>query len=164
MKDALAIHRALLEDGTRHEIVRTARPATCADELPEALGLGHERCLAVRMYQADCGQLVAVIVRAGDVPPDRVLLSALGASSIAPAADDVVNAVTDYAAGLVAPLLLPAGVTVMMDRHIVDSTDDVVYAPTGDTGTAVGLHATAVFALSGAKPLDLVRDVEPSNP
>lgn len=163
MKDALAIHRTLLAEGTHHEIVRLRRLVTRADELPEALGLPRERCLAVRMYQVDGGRLAAVIVRAGEVPPERVLLTALGACDIKPAAPDIVNAVTDYAAGLVAPLLLPASVTVLMDRKIVDFDDDVVYAPTGDAGTAVGIHATGVFMLSGAKPVDLAaQEVEPT--
>lgn len=167
MKGALDIHRMLLEHGTHHEIVRLRRLVTYADELPEVLGLPPGRCLAVRMYQADDGglspgsrdtpRLVALIVRADDVPPSRALRPALGAKNIRPAGPDLVSAVTDYAAGLVAPLLLPACVTVLLDRQIVDSNDpdEVVYAPTGEGGTALGIRSFDVFTLSGAKPLDL---------
>lgn len=160
MKDALAIHRKLLEEETPHEIVRLRRPVTCADELPEALGLSRERCLVVRMYQADDDQLVAVVVRAEEVPPVGVLRTVLGSADLRPAEPDIVNAVTDYGAGLVAPLLLPARVTVLMDRQIVDAPDDVVYAPTGDAGTALGIHASDVFVRSGAVPIDLGQDAE----
>lgn len=156
MKGALDIHRMLLEHGTQHEIVRLRRLLTCADELPEVLGLPRERCLAVRMYQID-EQLVALVVRADETPPSHALLPALGVGTIAPAAPDLVSAVTDYAAGLVAPVLLPASVTVLLDRRIVDSgdPDEAVYAPTGEGGTALGIRPFDVFTLSGAKPLDL---------
>ncbi|MQA86464.1 MAG: hypothetical protein GEV03_17985 [Streptosporangiales bacterium] len=163
MKGALDVHRMLLEHGTHHEIVRLHRLVTCADELPQALGLPRERCLAVRMFSAD-DQLAALIVRVDEAPPGRALLPALGAATIRPAAPDLVNAVTDYAAGLVAPIPLPACVTVLMDRRIVDSSDpdEVVYVPTGEGGTALGIRSFDLFTLSGAKPLDL--SSEPHRP
>ncbi len=53
MKDALAIHRALLEWEAVHEIVRLPVAMAHADELPKALGLPAERCLVTRVYSCD---------------------------------------------------------------------------------------------------------------
>lgn len=157
MKDALDIHRMLLERELRHEIIRLRRIVLSADELPDTLGLPCERCISVRMYDVD-GRLTAVVVRAKETPPTLTLLSATGAREVRPASPDVVNVITDYAAGLVAPLLLPTGVQVLIDRRIVDDmdADDVVYTPTGDSGTALGIRTCDLVALSGARPVDLV--------
>src|SRR3954452_15913112 len=111
MKDALAIHRDLLARGVPHEIVRLRRIILTADELPEALGLPASQCVAVRMYEAD-GDLVAVCVPAGATPAPSALLQAAGARRIGLAPVDRINAETDFAGGLAAPLLLPTDVPV----------------------------------------------------
>src|SRR3954467_5564082 len=90
MKDALDVHRSLLSREVPHEVVRLPRLILSADEIPEALGLPRERCVAVRLYRAD-GQVVAVLVRAGEIPHPGAVLTALGARSLAAAEPDLIN-------------------------------------------------------------------------
>jgi prolyl-tRNA editing enzyme YbaK/EbsC (Cys-tRNA(Pro) deacylase) len=153
MKDALAIHRDLLARGVPHEIVRLRRIILTADELPEALGLPPSQCVAVRVYEAD-RQLVAVCVPAGATPAPSALLQATGAQRIGVAPVDRINADTDFAGGLVSPLLLPADVHVYADASL--SAREVLYTPTGESGTALGIHSRDLFAVSGARVAGLL--------
>jgi prolyl-tRNA editing enzyme YbaK/EbsC (Cys-tRNA(Pro) deacylase) len=156
MKDALCIHRLLLERQTVHEIVRLPYGITSADELPEVLGLPPGRCLCTRLYSdADC-LLAAVIVPAGTWPPDGLVADALNLDSVAPAADDLVNEATDYTAELVAPLMLPEDITLLVDQDVAD-TDEVVYTATGEARTALGIRTLDLFALCAAKPVPMAR-------
>ncbi|HEV7935767.1 MAG TPA: YbaK/EbsC family protein [Actinomadura sp.] len=171
MKDALAIHRMLLERETFHEIVRLPSTITDAEDLPGA-GLPAERCLATRVFSFDPGEfdpgedrttdrttggLAAVVVLVGGTIGTEPLRRALGALSARPATADVVNSVTDFAVGLVCPLLLPASTAVLIDRGITHRLrgDDVVYTATGEHGTALGIRARDLYAASGAVPVDL---------
>ncbi len=167
MKDALAIHRMLLERETLHEIVRLPRLIANADELPKALGLPAARCLATRVRLVTPSGLLpggrgarflaAVVVPAGTQVPADALRAALGVRSVRPAAPDIVNAVTDYAAELVAPLLLPDDVPVFLDQRVVDSLDidEVVYTATGEPSTALGIRILDLLTICGAKPIEL---------
>lgn len=162
MKDALAIHRALLQWETVHQIVRLPVAVTHADELPKALGLPAERCLVTHVYTCDGVHrgrrfLTGVIVRAGERPPLDAVRRAIGARTIRPAHPDIVNAVTEYAAGLVCPLLLPDTMPLLIDHRPVDglSTDDVVYTATGEASTALGIRGGSLSALCQAEPFDL---------
>jgi prolyl-tRNA editing enzyme YbaK/EbsC (Cys-tRNA(Pro) deacylase) len=148
MKDALAIHRDLLARGVPHEIVRLRRIVLTADELPDALGLPPSQCVAVRVYEAD-DQLVAVCVPAGATPAPSALLRATGARRIGIAPVDRINAETDFAGGLVAPLLLPPQVRVLADASL--SVREVLYTPTGESGTALGIHSRDLMSVSGAQ-------------
>jgi prolyl-tRNA editing enzyme YbaK/EbsC (Cys-tRNA(Pro) deacylase) len=182
MKDALAIHRMLLERETLHEIVRLPRAISHADELPEVLGLPPGRCLVTRVYAFSitaCGHgrddavqnatdrggacrggqafLAAVVVQAGSTPSCESLRPALGAGSVRPAHAGLVNDATEYAADLVAPLLLPESVKILIDQRIVDGLheDDVAYTTTGEPCTALGIRALDLLSLSGAEPVRL---------
>ncbi|MQY05303.1 YbaK/EbsC family protein [Actinomadura macrotermitis] len=162
MKDALTIHRALLERETQHEIVRLPRAVAHADELPRALGLPADRCLVTRVYACDDvhrgrGFLTGVVVAAGERPRTDVVRLGVGARTVRPARADLVNAATEYAAGLVCPLLLPPAMPLLMDQRIIDglAIDDVVYTATGEPSTALGIRALDLYALSGAKPVHL---------
>ncbi|MDL4773454.1 MULTISPECIES: aminoacyl-tRNA deacylase [Thermomonosporaceae] len=162
MKDALAIHRTLLEHETVHEIVRLPIAIAHADELPRALGLPAERCLVTRVYACNDVHrglrfLAGVIVAAGVRPPADAVRHALGARLIRPARPDLVNSVTEYAAGLVCPLLLPETMPLLIDQRLVDGlrADEVAYTATGEASTALGIRALDLSALSGAKPVDL---------
>lgn len=157
MKDALSIHRLLLERQTTHEIVRLRRPITSADELPEVLDLPAKRCFCTRLYaHQGSGQLTAVIVTAGCHPPAPAVASALGVLAVCPAPPDLINRMTDYAADLVAPLMLPEGITMLVDQQAA-SVDDVVYTATGEPCTALGIHTLDLFALCDAKPTPIPR-------
>ncbi|WP_225992431.1 aminoacyl-tRNA deacylase [Actinomadura montaniterrae] len=226
MKDALTLHRALLEWEAVHEIVRLPIGIAHADELPKALGLPADRCLVTRVFACDdsdpggpplgdleygypphadpargpasddaarddaarealardapgrddaahdapahddfdCGGarpgrcfLTGVIVRAGDRPPGEAVRRAMGARRVGPARADLVNAVTEYAAGLVCPLLLPESMPLLIDQRLVDGPPgpDVVYTPTGEPSTALGIRGHDLAALCQAKPVDL---------
>jgi Cys-tRNA(Pro)/Cys-tRNA(Cys) deacylase len=152
MKDALDVHRSLLAREVPHEIVRLPRAVSAADEIPEALGLASQRCVVVRMYVAD-DRPVAVIVRAGTTPHPGAVLTAARARSLRPARAEMVNDLTDFAAPLVSPFLLPESVTVLADACIGHS--DVVYAPTGDSGTAVGIASRWLLTASRAAVTEL---------
>ncbi|TYB49280.1 YbaK/EbsC family protein [Actinomadura chibensis] len=170
MKDALAIHRALLEWETVHEIVRLPIALANADELPAVLGLPPARCLVTRVYTCDDVHpghrfLAGVIVRAGERPEAEAVRVAAGARAVRPAQADVVNAVTEYAAGLVCPLLLPDDMLLLIDQDIVDALpeDDVVYTATGEASTALGIRLRTLHTLCQAKPVDL-RHASPGPP
>ncbi|MWA01395.1 hypothetical protein F8568_013570 [Actinomadura sp. LD22] len=178
MKDALTLHRALLEWEAVHEIVRLPIGIAHADELPKALGLPADRCLVTRVFACDDSVpgdppddgltgdggapprrcfLTGVIVRAGDRPSGEAVRRAMGARRVGPARADLVNAVTEYAAGLVCPLLLPESMPLLIDQRLVDGPPgpDVVYTPTGEPSTALGIRGHDLAALCQAKPVDL---------
>jgi len=106
MLDALDVHRSLLAREVPHEVVRLPRLVLSADEIPEALDLPTSRCVAVRMYLADDAP-VAVIVRSGELPHPGAVLAAVNARSLRAARPEIVNQLTDFAAPLVCPVLLP---------------------------------------------------------
>jgi prolyl-tRNA editing enzyme YbaK/EbsC (Cys-tRNA(Pro) deacylase) len=152
MKDALDVHRSLLAREIPHEVVRLPRLVLSADEIPDALGLPSERCVVVRIYHVDDGT-AAVIVRAGETPHPGAVLAALGARTLRLARPDEVNALTDFAAPLVSPVLLPDSIRVLADAcvgHI-----DVVYAPTGDSGTVLGISSRWLLTASRAGVAEL---------
>ncbi|GAA2259376.1 hypothetical protein GCM10010402_13640 [Actinomadura luteofluorescens] len=163
MKDALTIHRALLGWETPHEIVRLPLAMTRADELPRALGLPPERCLVTRVYSCEDAHrgrpfLAGAIVPAGRRPSTEAVRLGVGARGVRPAHADVVNAVTEYAAGLVCPLLLPESMPLLIDRGLVDGlhAHGVVYTATGEASTALGIKASALYSLCRPKPVDLL--------
>jgi prolyl-tRNA editing enzyme YbaK/EbsC (Cys-tRNA(Pro) deacylase) len=162
MKDALAIHRMLLERETLHEIVRLPRAIANADELPKALGLPAKHCLATRVYLVDPATqgepyLAAVVVNAGVRIRTEALIGLFGARRVRGAPADAVNAATEYAAELVAPLLLPEDLPLFIEQRAIDNLhgDSVVYTTTGEPRTALGIRALDLFALCGGKPVDL---------
>jgi len=152
MKDALDVHRSLLAREIPHEIVRLPRPVASADEIPDALGLASQRCVVVRMYVAD-DRPVAVIVRAGTTPHPGAVLAAARSRALRSARPELVNELTDFAAPLVSPLLLPDSVLVLADACVGHT--EVVYAPTGDTGTAVGIASRWLLTASRAAVTEL---------
>lgn len=152
MKDALDVHRSLLAREIPHEIVRLPRPVGSADEIPDAIGLAPQRCVAVRMYLAD-DRPIAVIVRAGTTPHPGAVLAAARSRSLRSARPEAVNELTDFAAPLVSPLLLPDDVLVLADACIGHA--EVVYAPTGDSGTAVGITSRWLLTASRASVTEL---------
>jgi len=152
MLDALDVHRSLLAREVPHEVVRLPRLVLSADEIPEVMGLPADRCIAVRLYLAD-DQPVAVIVRAGDTPHPGAVLAAVGARSLRAARPDDVNMLTDFAASLVSPVLLPESMTVLADSCVGHA--DVVYAPTGDGGTALGIASRWLLTASRAAVTEL---------
>ena len=160
MKGALDVHRVLLEGGVPHEVVRLRRPVLSADDLPAALDLPPEQCLAVRCYVAD-GRTVAVLLQAGAVPDPVALLDALDARAARPATAAEVNAATDCAAGLVTPVGLPPEVELLADAAV--GAADVVYVAAAEGGVALGIRTRDLLVATGARVASLsLRPLSPS--
>lgn len=158
MLDALDVHRSLLAREVPHEVVRLPRLVLSADEIPDALELPRARCVTARIYHAD-DRFVATLVRAGEFPHPGAVLAALGARSLRLAEPAVVNQVTDFAASLVCPVLLPDTVPVLADACV--GHHDVVYAATGDGGTVLGIPSRWLLTASRARVAELC---SPSSP
>ncbi len=92
------------------------------------------RCLAEAMPE-----------RRGELRDERAVFVRAGA--------ELVSRRTDYLAGHVAPLLLPPDVEVVALQSLADLAATVVYTPTGDVGTALGLRALDLLVLSRATVL-----------
>jgi len=149
VRGALDVHRELLARDVPHEVVRLrGTVAADADDLPRALGLDPGSCVAVRVYVTDVGT-VAVLVQAGGVPQPAALLGVLGARTLRPATADEVNARTDYAAGLVSPVCLPAEVLLVADEAL--RGPEVLYCPVGEGGVALGIRSADLLAATGAR-------------
>jgi len=159
MLDALDVHRSLLAREVPHEVVRLPRLVLSADEIPDVMGLPASRCVAVRMYLTD-EKTVAVITRAGELPHPGAVLAAVGARALRSAPPDLVNRLTDFAAPLVCPVLLPKSVTVLADSCVGHA--DVVYAPTGDGGTVLGIPSRWLLTASRAAVAELCAPPAPT--
>jgi len=156
MNNVLTVHRMLLENGLRHEIVQLPQTITSADQLPAALALPPRHCLAVRVYEVD-DRCVAIIVPADTVPPAGVVRQFAGGQQARAASETEISSLTGYAAGLVAPLALPGEMPLYVDQALVGSADDgtVVYTATGEPGTALGIRLLDLLAGCAAKPAAL---------
>jgi prolyl-tRNA editing enzyme YbaK/EbsC (Cys-tRNA(Pro) deacylase) len=157
VKSALDVHRTLLADGVAHEMVRLRAPAQTGDDLPRALGVPRESCAVVRCYRITrrdgTTHLGAVLLRSGDTPDPASLLDAFAAVSIRPATGAEVNAATDYASSLVSPVCLPADVSLLADAAL--GSTEVLYAPTGESGVALGIQTRDLLVASGARVTNL---------
>ncbi|MEU6722654.1 YbaK/EbsC family protein [Nonomuraea wenchangensis] len=158
MKDALAIHRWLLAHQVHHEIVRLPRPLARAEELPGALSAAPGRCLMVTVYEVATrvgGEAVVAVaspVSAG--PRPGAVGDLLGARRVRPAPAHVVNAATDYAHGLVCPLLLPESLTLLIDDRLSAGTGPI-FTATGERHTALRIRALDLLTLLPGKTVDL---------
>ncbi len=147
------MHRDLLERGVPHEVVRVrGAVAVHADDLPRALDVPATSCVAVRCYVTDVG-FAAALVHAGVVPDPAAVLDAVGARTLRAATPDEVNLTTDYAAGLVSPVGLPAAVLLLADAVLDART--VVYCPVGEGGVALGIRVGDLLTAVSARVLPL---------
>lgn len=156
MKGSLDIHRTLLALDVPHEIIRLPRLILNADEIPEVLGLPPAACVAVRVFEADPGpthRLIAVAVRAGDLPDIATLATTVAARVVRVATPAQINAATDFYAGLVAPVCLPEDLPLYADLPLTER--EVLYAPTGEGGTVVGVRSHDLLKVSNAKVVAL---------
>ncbi len=151
MRAALDVHRDLLARGVPHEVVRLRGRAASADDLPRLLDV-ETGCVAVRCYEvvrADARSFAAVLVPAGTLPDPLALLEALDACTVRLAPDDVVNARTRYAAGLVSPVCLPDDVEVLADAAL--GAAEVIWCAVGEGGVALGIRTRDLLVASGAR-------------
>ena len=162
MRGALDVHRELLARDVPHEVVRLPSRLVSADDLPAALDL-QDGCVAVRCYLVERDgrtSFAAVLVPAGRVPGPSALLDALGARSVRPARPEQVNAATDYAAGLVCPVGLPADVEVVADAALTSSPTS--YCALGEGGVALGIRTVDLLELLGVPTAALTDDAAAS--
>ncbi|MEV0633206.1 aminoacyl-tRNA deacylase [Nonomuraea wenchangensis] len=158
MKDALAIHRWLLAHQVHHEIVRLPRPLARAEELPQALSAAPGRCLMVTVFEVATrvgGEAVVAVaspVSAG--PRPGAVAGLLGARRAVPAPAHVVNSATDYAHGLVCPLLLPESLPLLVDDRLSAGTGPI-FTATGERRTALRIRALDLLTLLPGKMVDL---------
>ncbi len=162
MLGPLDIHQYLLEHDVHHEIVRLPRPAASAEHLAEVLGVTPRRCLAIHPFHAftpDGEVLVLVLSPADEEPHPPTLMAALHDvlrdrlgpdTEISVAGAALVSRRTDYFAGHLAPLLLPADVIVVSTQGVLDLATSIIYTATGDGGTALGIGATDLLNLTRA--------------
>ena len=160
MRSALDVHQELLAGDVRHEIVRLRSVVASADDLPRVMDLS-DGCAAVRCYvptggpPVDGPSLVAVLVRAGTTPDPRAVLRALPqlpdgsrAAGMRPASAAEVNEGTDYAAGLVCPVGLPADAPLLVDEALAARL--VLYTAAGEGGVALGIRTRDLLRVTGA--------------
>lgn len=159
MKNALDVHRQLLADGVPHEVVRLASTILTADDLPRVLGVPAAQCVSVRCYTVVSPRwsFAAVLVPAGQTPDPVALLEALDAAKVLPATATQVNAVTEYAAGLVSPICLPPDVALLADSGL--GAGDVVYAAMGEGGVALGIRTRDLLVAVDARVANLTTRV-----
>ncbi len=147
MKGPLDVHRELLSAGIPHEIVRSPRALNTADEMPDVLSLPSWWCVSVRLYDAG-GTLYALAVPAGVTLRSGALARNLGVPAVVPAAVHRINAVTDFTAALVSPICLPEHVRLVVDASL--GTSEVLYAPTGDSGTVLKIRSRDLLVHTNA--------------
>ncbi|GAA4521540.1 MULTISPECIES: aminoacyl-tRNA deacylase [Nonomuraea] len=158
MKDALAIHRWLLAHQVHHEIVRLPRPITCADELPETISAAPERCVTVTVFEVAPRigrEFVVAVVHPLATPPGPAAVGGLlGVRTVRLARAHVVNRATDYAAGLVGPLLLPEELPLFIDDRLSADTEPV-FSATGERHAVLSMRALDLLTLVSGKTVDL---------
>ena len=177
MKGPLDIHQYLLAHDVHHEIVRL--PRNCAGNtggavnLAQTLGLPARRCIDVHAFHAltRSSDTLVLLLAPSDTVVDDALIGQRLAKTVSvnrvdarntdpnevavftPAGAQLVSSRTDYLAGHVAPLLLPADVQVVALQSLADLATTVVYTPTGDVGTALGMRALDLLVLCRATVL-----------
>ena len=118
-------------------------------------------CVSARCYAVDgvgTRALVVVLVPAATTVCTDALERALGGRSVQVAGNEQINAMTDYAAGLVSPVCLPAGVEVLADRALRE--EDVLYCAVGEGSVALVIHSSDLLQVTGARviPLTITRN------
>jgi prolyl-tRNA editing enzyme YbaK/EbsC (Cys-tRNA(Pro) deacylase) len=159
VKGPLEVHRELLSRGIAHEIVHLRRVVAAADGIPRVLELPARQCLAVRVYTTRSGPGVAVLTPARCWPDLDLLGAALTrrripTTGLRPATSDEASRLTDFRAALVSPILLPADVALIAEASC--TLYPVVYVPTGDSGTVLGISSQDLMMVSGAGTAVLV--------
>jgi prolyl-tRNA editing enzyme YbaK/EbsC (Cys-tRNA(Pro) deacylase) len=148
VKGPLDLSRDLLAADVSHEFVRLPRRIMASEELPGVLGVRPEACVVVHVFETDA-RPVAVALPAGFVVSPSALVRALGATDIVAAPPMVTNAVTDFTAGLVAPVALPADLELLVDASL--GLQSVLYTATGDGGTALKIRSRDLLRHVGAR-------------
>jgi hypothetical protein len=144
-----------------------------AASLSQSLGLPARRCVDVHAFHAltRSSDTLVLLLAPSDTVVDDTLIGQRLAKTVSVNARDtdpnapnnlavftragtqLVSSRTDYLAGHVAPLLLPADVQVVALQSLADLATTVVYTPTGDVGTALGMRALDLLVLSRATVL-----------
>lgn len=130
---------------------------TCSEELPEVLSASPATCVEVTIFEVTTRisrEPVAVVASVGSPPRPGVIGGILSARRVRPASAFTVNSATDYAFGLVCPLLLPGELKVLVDERL-HASSELVYTPTGERRTALLIRADHLLTLVSGKTVDL---------
>jgi prolyl-tRNA editing enzyme YbaK/EbsC (Cys-tRNA(Pro) deacylase) len=152
MKGALDLHQGLLAADVPHQILRLRRLTLIAAEIPAALGVDPASCLVVHVVtvtRQGNSTTAALVLPVGAELHVPSTLRRLQASSLRLLTPTEVSAVTEFYAGLVPPVGLPAGMPVYADHAVIRF--DVVYCPTGDSGAVLGIHSRDLVTFTGAR-------------
>lgn len=147
MLGPLDIHRLLLAADVPHEVVQLPRRVAAAEEIAEALGVPSRACAVVHVVFADSSPHAIVLAAGARWSPAR-LAAVLKAVELRVADPAETSAVTQYSAGLVSPLALPAGLPVLVDAAL--AAGEMVYLPTGETATALKMRTRDLLTATGA--------------
>ena len=148
MLGPMDVSRELLAAEIPHEFVRLPRRIATADELPDVLDVPPRECVVVRIYETDRGRR-ALLLPTGAMPVPARLARATGARVVGMAGATATSLCTDFTATLVAPVCLPRDLPVVADAAL--GASDVLYAATGDGGTALKIRAVDLLRHTGAR-------------
>jgi prolyl-tRNA editing enzyme YbaK/EbsC (Cys-tRNA(Pro) deacylase) len=170
MRGLLEAHHALLTHDVLHEVVQLPHGVNDYDELPAILGLPAEVCIGVRIYVADgvAGRNIADDAVVGLVVPAGSRLLPVDLARVRPdkqwrpARPEETNALTDHQAGLVCPFGLPATIPLLADHSIARA--GVLYCATGESGTAIGIHARDLLRVTSVRLVALLAPDIPDIP
>jgi prolyl-tRNA editing enzyme YbaK/EbsC (Cys-tRNA(Pro) deacylase) len=131
---------------------------TCAEELPDTLSAAPERCLMVTVLEVTTriGRevVIAVTSTVAAPPPPGLVGERLGLRRVRPAPAHLVNSVTDYADGLVCPLLLPDSLPMFIDDRLITDAEPI-FMTTGERHTALTVGALDLLTLLPGKMVGL---------
>ena len=140
-----------------------------AKEIHRFAGSTHNSELAARSLGVEVGQIAKTILLLADASPLVVVVSgdrrvdtkkvrALGhGKRVRLAGPEDVVLHTGFAVGAVAPVPLPSGIPVYIDRSL--RRFEVIYPAAGETNNMFATTPDELLALTGATEADLARDV-----
>ena len=141
--------------GVAKEIHRFAESTHNSDLAARSLGVSVGQIAKTILLMADASPLVVVV--SGDRRVDMKKVRALGhAKKVRLAGPEDVTVHTGFSVGAVAPVALPAGIPVYLDRSL--RRFDVIYPAGGETNNMFATTPDELVALIGATEADLARD------
>jgi prolyl-tRNA editing enzyme YbaK/EbsC (Cys-tRNA(Pro) deacylase) len=152
MRGPLDVTRQLLAIDVPHEIVHLPRRIESAYELSDVLAIPAASCLSADLFSTDSGYVVTLVPCDSLVAP-ALLARAIRGTTVARPDTGEVNRVTDFTAGLVAPVGLPGRLPVVADTRV--ATAEVLYTTTGDSRTALKIRGADLVRAADAALAEL---------
>jgi Cys-tRNA(Pro) deacylase len=141
--------------GVAKEICRFAESTHNAELAARSLGVEVGQIAKTLLLMADASPVVVIV--SGDMRVDMKKVRALGhGKRVRLAGPEDVVAHTGFSVGAVAPVALPAGIPIYMDRSL--RRFDVIYPAAGETNNMFASTPDELAGLTGAAEADLARD------